>query len=114
MKVKEVIDIVNAKLVCGEDTGQDTIQYAFSSDLMSDILTLDTENLIIITGLLNLQLIRTAEMLDVKYILIVRGKKATPEMIGLAKQNNIVLLESPLSMFRASGELYKAGLQPVY
>ena len=114
MRMKEVAEITNARVVCGSEYLNDEARFAFSSDLMSDILTLDTENLLIITGLMNMQLLRTAEMVDVKFIVIGRGKKATPEMIELAKENKMVILESPFSLFRISGELNKAGMQPVY
>ena len=66
------------------------------------------------TGLCNIQTIRTAEISDLKSILFVRDKKATPEMIALAEQNGIVLLESPYSMFRAVGQLARAGIEPIF
>jgi predicted transcriptional regulator len=114
MKVEEVIKLTNARLICGEGQLAKSVDKAFSSDLMSDILTTDTENLLIITGMSNLQLIRTAEMVEAKYILLVRNKKATQEMIDLATELRIVILETPFSMFRTSGILYQAGLAPVY
>ncbi|MBN2772639.1 MAG: hypothetical protein JXR31_00225 [Prolixibacteraceae bacterium] len=114
MKVRKIVELVNASVMCGDEYLERDVRYAFSSDLMSDILTLETDELIIVTGLSNIQLIRTAEMVDVKIILIARNKKATPEMIELAKRNNMVVLESPFSIFRVSGELYKAGVEPVY
>ena len=114
MRIEKIIELVKAKVVCGEEYLDCSIGSAFSSDLMSDILTLDTGDLMIITGLSNIQLIRTAEMVDVKFILIARNKKATSEMIQLAKENSMVLLETPFSMFRVSGVLYMAGVKPVY
>jgi predicted transcriptional regulator len=114
MKLDEVIKLTNARIVCGSGQLNKEIAKAFSSDLMSDILTTDTENLLIITGMSNLQLIRTAEMVDAKFILLVRNKKATQEMIDLASENHIVILETSYSLFRTSGILYQAGLAPVY
>jgi hypothetical protein len=114
MKVEEVIRLTKAKVVCGRDFKDRVVEKAFSSDLMSDILTTDTENLLILTGMSNVQLIRTAEMVDVRNIILVRNKKASPEMVELATKNNIVILETPFSLFRTSGILYQAGLAPVY
>ncbi|MDD2380728.1 MAG: hypothetical protein PHV35_03430 [Mariniphaga sp.] len=87
---------------------------AFSSDLMSDVLTLDEENILLITGLSNLQLVRTAEMADIQAVLIARGKRATPEMIELANENGIVIMETPYSIYKASGILFAKGLKAVY
>ncbi|WP_418449683.1 hypothetical protein [Alistipes sp.] len=81
---------------------------------MSDVLKIETDELLLVTGLCNIQTIRTAEISDLKSILFVRDKKATPEMIALAEQNGIVLLESPYSMFRAVGQLARAGIEPIF
>lgn len=114
MKLAEIASILNAKVICGSFSANDEVNHAFSSDLMSDVLTLDIENMLLITGLANVQTIRTAEMADIKYIVFVRNKKATEEILELAVENGMVILESSYSLFRASGLLYKAGLQPVY
>jgi hypothetical protein len=81
---------------------------------MSDVLTLDTDHLLLLTGMANLQVIRTAEMADIFCIAFVRGKRVTPDMKQLAIENNIVLIETPFSMFRAAAVLFNAGLPPVY
>ena len=81
---------------------------------MSDVLTLDDHQIILITGLANVQLIRTVEIADVPVILLCRNKKAGPEMIDLANEIGIVLLETPYSIFRSSGILYQNGLKPLY
>jgi hypothetical protein len=114
MKLSEVIDILDARVVCGDDMLDREVRYGFASDMMSDVLTLDTENMLLITGLSNLQTIRTAEMADIAQIVIVRNKIITPEMRAIACENNMVLLSSTKSMFRAIGLLYKAGLEPIY
>lgn len=113
MKLEEIVELVNAKVICGDIKGKE-IASGFSSDLMSDVLTLDTEHMLLITGMANLQTIRTAEMAEVPCILLVRNKKATPEMIALAQEHGTILLETPHSLFRTSGILYCAGLNPVY
>ncbi len=113
MRLSKIAKLVEARVVSGEIDNVE-IERGFSSDLMSDVLTLDTNNMLLITGMTNLQAIRTADMADVNCILFVRNKRATPEMIELANELGIIMLESPLSMFRISGMLYCDGLNPVY
>jgi hypothetical protein len=114
MTIQGIVDVLRARVVYGEDMLNKEIEYAFASDLMSDVLTLQIRKFVLITGLANLQTIRTAEMADVRCIVLVRNKKVSPEMINLARQNNIILLEYEGSMFRASGMLFNAGIKPVY
>ncbi|MDX8340653.1 hypothetical protein SLH46_15755 [Draconibacterium sp. IB214405] len=114
MRLTEIIDLTQAEVVAGDTAINHNLQKAFSSDLMSDVLTLDTEHILLITGLANVQLIRTAEMADIEVVLLARNKKATPEMIELAKEIGLVLLETPYSIYRSSGLLFKNGLPPVY
>lgn len=113
MMLSEIIDIVSAKIVAG-DANEVVVEKGFSSDLMSDVLTIDSEKILLITGTCNVQAIRTAEMADIQCILLVRGKKATTDMIKIANENKMVILETSLSMFNTVGRLYKAGLKPVY
>jgi serine kinase of HPr protein (carbohydrate metabolism regulator) len=114
VKISEIIDLTEARLIAGNPDKQIIIERAFSSDLMSDVLTLDDHQIILITGLANVQLIRTVEMADIPVVLLSRNKIANPEMISLAEENGIVLLETPFSMFRVSGILYEHGLKPLY
>jgi hypothetical protein len=90
------------------------VEYAFASDLMSDVLTVEMDNVMLITGLANLQAIRTAEMSDIGKIIFVRKKRATDEMIRLAAENDIILIECDYSLFKTSGILFQNGLKPVY
>lgn len=114
VKIREIIEHVDAQVVAGSPEQNREYGKAFSSDLMSDVLTLDEENILLITGLANVQLVRTAEMADIHVVLLARGKKATPEMIDLANENGLVILETPLSIFKASGILFSKGLKAVY
>lgn len=114
MKLKEIATILEATIPCGADKLEHQVEMGYSSDLMSDVLTLDTDNLILITGLVNLQAIRTAEMADIRAIVFVRNKKATEQMLELARENGMVILESPYSLFKSSGLLFEAGLKPIY
>ncbi len=114
VRLTEIIDLTQAKVVAGDTEKDHNLQKAFSSDLMSDVLTLDTEHILLVTGLANVQLVRTAEMADIEVVLLARNKKATPEMIDLANEIGLVLLETPFSIYRSSGLLFKNGLPPVY
>lgn len=114
MTIKEIIGKIDGTAICCEDKLSSTVEYAFASDLMSDVLTLEKENMLLITGLANLQVIRTAEMSEIFCIIFARNKKIGGEIISLAKENNILLIESPHSVFHISGELYKAGIKSIY
>ncbi|MBI9060493.1 MAG: hypothetical protein JEZ14_00805 [Marinilabiliaceae bacterium] len=114
MEIRKITEVLDAKVICGEEYLDRGIECGFASDLMSDVLTLDSEHLVLITGLANMQVVRTAEMADISCVLFVRDKTATPEMINIASENNMVLLECRYSMFKTIGMLHDAGLQPVY
>ncbi len=81
---------------------------------MSDVLTIMQDNVLLITGLSNTQTVRTATMADITTVLLVRDKRATDDMKQAAEENDLVLLETAYSMFRASGILYGAGLKAVF
>jgi predicted transcriptional regulator len=114
MTIKEISKIIDGKVICCEEKLSTCVEYAFSSDLMSDVLTVEKENLVLITGLANLQTIRTSEMSDITCIIFARDKKIGKEMISLAEENEMILIESPHSVFHISGELYKAGIKSIY
>lgn len=114
MKLSEIVKILNAEVRCGREHLDRDISHVFASDLMSDVLTLDSANLLLLTGLTNIQTIRTSEMSDITNIVLVRNKKAGEEMLRLAEENNMVMLECSYSMFKSCGLLYEAGLNPVY
>lgn len=113
MKISEIAKLINGEILSGNaENGH--LTKAFSSDLMSDVLTLETENTILITGLANLQAIRTAEMSDIDCIIFARDKKVTEGMIELAKENDMTIIRTPCSVFKTSGELYSAGIEPIF
>ncbi|HJH60531.1 MAG TPA: hypothetical protein IAD13_04395 [Bacteroidetes bacterium] len=114
MKIRTIVELLNGKVACGEERLDEEYDYAFASDLMSDILTLGDNNPVIMTGLCTVQTIRTCEMGNLDVIIFVRKKKPTPEMIELAKDNDMVLIECDYSMFKTSGILYSNGMLPVY
>ncbi len=114
MRVEDIAKVLEAKIICGDDQKDYTIDVAFASDLMSDVLTLKNDHVLLITGLANLQTIRTAEMSDISCIIFARNKKASSEMIALAAENDIILLECRYSVFKTCGLLYRAGVKPIY
>ena len=114
MKILEIANLVEGQIVSGQECVNQSIDCAFSSDLMSDVLTVTKNRMLLITGLVNIQSIRTAEMSDINCIVFARNKKVTLEMIRLATESQIVINQSPFSMFKASGLLFQAGIKPVF
>ncbi len=111
MKVKEIIEIAEAEVLAGTYDDDLNIDYCYSCDLMSDVLAYVENPVILITGLMHPQVLRTAEMLDIKAVIIVRGKRPSEELIEMAKTRNILLLATKFSMFTVSGMLYEKGLK---
>lgn len=114
MTIREIAETLNAKVLCGEERLDENHKLAFASDLMSDILTLGDNCPVIVTGLCNMQTIRTCEMGSLDVVVIVRKKKTTEEMIETARENHMVIMECDYSMFKACGLLYQAGMKPIY
>lgn len=110
MIIKELIDILKAEIVSEADLEVD-IHTACGSDMMSDVLAFVKDQSVLLTGLVNPQVIRTAEMMDMRCIVFVRGKDPDANMIRLAEQMEITLLKSNYRMFTACGKLYEAGLR---
>jgi hypothetical protein len=114
MTLKEIIGLVDGKVFCCDESLDKSVEYAFASDLMSDVLTIEKDNMLLITGLANMQTIRTSEMSEISCIIFARDKKIGEDMITVARENRITLIGSPHSLFHISGELYKAGVKSVY
>jgi hypothetical protein len=85
MRLKDITEIIDGQIVCGEERLTENFDVGFASDLMSDVLTLQSTNFLLITGLVNIQTIRTAEMADINCIILVRKKKALPEILEMAR-----------------------------
>lgn len=112
MKLNECVTILNAEIFVPADDMEIDIKVACGADLMSDVMAFAcSTNQMMMTGLVNLQTIRTAEMMDIKAIVFVRGKKPDEKMCELAKQKSICLISTPLPMFTTCGRLYKAGIK---
>ena len=110
MKIREIKDILDAKLICGEENLESEVYSACCSDMMSDVLAYVKDQGVLITGLVNSQVIRTANMMDMVCIVFVRDKTPTEEMVELAKEFGIVVMKTALRAFEASGYLYSRGL----
>jgi predicted transcriptional regulator len=114
LEIGNIAEILKAKVLTPDLDVNREVDFAFSSDLMSDVLTGDYHKTVLITGLSNLQSIRTAEMSDISEVIIGRNKEVSQEMIDLAMENDIFLIRSSYSLFRISGLLFKAGIKPVF
>ena len=111
MKLKEIIEIIGAKVLIGEDKLDTEVFSAYGCDLMSDVLAFVDNHSMLLTGLVNPQTVRTAEMMDMKAIVFVRGKEPREEVLQLAADAGIVVLATENSMYVSCGRLYEAGLK---
>ncbi len=109
MTIADVQKILKADIVCGDNLSAE-VHNACGSDMMSDVLAFVKDQSVLLSGLVNTQVVRTAEMMDMLCVVFVRGKEPTDEMIELAKSFGIVLMKTPLRMFTACGLLYANGL----
>ena len=110
MKISTIRDLLEAEVLCGEDRLGTHVYSACGSDMMSDVLACVKDQAVLLTGLMNTQVVRTAEMMDMHCVVFVRDKKPNPEIIELAKDSDIVVLASPKRMYEACGILYANGL----
>ena len=109
MKVRDVVKILKADILVEGDLDLE-VRTACGSDMMSDVLAFVKDQSVLLTGLVNPQVVRTADMMDMLCIVFVRGKEPTPDMVELANDRGIVLMSTPLRMFTACGLLYQNGL----
>lgn len=110
MRISEIVEVLEAEVLCGGDVATE-IHTACGGDMMSDVLAFVKDQAMLLTGLVNPQAIRTAEMLDMRCIAFVRGKMPTQAMLELAEECGIVVLCTQMRMFTACGRLYQAGLR---
>ena len=113
MKLKEIKELLEAEVVWGEHLLDEEIKFAGGSDLMSDVLAFSKPGILLMTGLSNAQSVRTADIIDAKAILYVRGKKPDKEGIEIAKKRGIPILSTKNMMYKACGILYGQGLPGV-
>ena len=110
MKLKDIKRILEAEVIVGDDLLDEDITIACGCDLMSDVLSFVKPGALLLTGLINPQVVRTAEMADLRAICFVRGKKPAQETIEMAESKNIPLLTTPLLLFESCGRLHREGL----
>ena len=111
MKLYEIKSVLNAELLTKDDSLELDVNYVFGCDLMSDVLSLVAGETMLLTGLVNIQAVRTAEMKDIKCVVFVRGKVPEKYVIELAKEKGICLMSTKYIMFTSCGILYKCGLK---
>ncbi len=112
MKISKIKQLLDAEIKTTVDIGDIEIMSGCGSDLMSDVLAFLKEQGVLLTGLVNPQVIRTAEMMDIKAVVFVRGKMPSEEMISLADSKGVVLMTTQNAMYVACGILYSNGLVP--
>ena len=111
MKICTIQELLEAEVLVGQERLGDHVYSACGSDMMSDVLAFVKEQAVLLTGLVNPQVVRTAEMMDMKVIVFVRGKVPGDAILDLAHNLDIVVLKTELEMFTSCGKLYQAGLR---
>lgn len=112
MTVRKISEILEAKIAAGEEHLDDIeVSAACGADLMSDVMAFVKEKVVLLTGLVNPQAIRTADLMDIRVVVFVRGKSPTADIVDMARENGMVLLSTKYSMFLACGRLYESGLR---
>lgn len=110
MKISEIKALLDAEMLTGEELADTEILTACSGDMMSDVLAFPKEHMVLLTGLMNPQVMRTCDMLDVRCVVFVRGKKPSDEIIELARDYEIAVMTTDCGLYVASGILYTNGL----
>lgn len=111
LKVSEIVKILDAEVLTGADRLDMEIYSGCGADLMSDVMAYVKESVILCTGLVNPQVVRTAEMMDIKVLCFVRGKVPGDAIIELAKEKGITVITTKHPLFIACGMLYSSGIQ---
>lgn len=111
--LRQIADALSAKVLCGEEKLDDEVTVAGASDLMSDILAFGKPGLLLLTGLSNAQSVRTADIIEAKAIVYVRGKQPDAEGLKLAEEKGIPLLSTRHMMYKSCGILNRLGLPGV-
>lgn len=110
MQISILRDLLEAQVLCGEDRILENVENVFACDMMSDVLACPDEIHCLLTGLINQQVIRTADMMDIGLVIFVRGKCPPAEVVEMARQRDMVVMMTRCRMFTACGRLYQAGL----
>ena len=111
MQLRQVKELLSAIVLCGEDQLDEEVVSACGSDFLSDVLAYVHNQNLLLTGLVNPQVVRTAEMTDIKCIVFVRGKRPDEEIVQMAEERGIVVMTSNERLYSACGVLYSNGLR---
>ncbi|QSX07973.1 hypothetical protein J0B03_09180 [Alkalibacter rhizosphaerae] len=110
MKLLEIKEFIDAKVLCGEEHLKREVAYACACDLMSEVLRLADKDMVLITGLTNIHVLKTAEMANIRTLIFVWGKLPDDTLVQEAKELDMVVLSTELPMYECCGILYKKGL----
>ena len=111
MKIVTLKELLSANVLCNEDCLGKHVYSASCSDMMSDVLAYQKEQAVLVTNLVNVQVVRTAEMMDMACVVFANGKRPTSEMIELANDNGMVLMSTEMSSYESCGILFENGLK---
>jgi len=113
MRLAQIKELLNGSFLTDIECSEVEFKKVFACDLMSEVLALVDEDVILLTGLINIQTIRTAEMKDLKCVIFVRGKEPSSDVVNLAHDKGIILLTTTLTLFESCGILYNAGMKGI-
>ena len=111
MRLADLAKVIEGKIISGEDCPNLLIDRAFAADLLSDVLALTDEKTTLVTGMINPQVMRVAEILSITAVIFVRGKIPPPALIAYAKELDIPLVATEKTMFEACGLMYEHGVR---
>jgi len=111
LTLNEVAEILDAEVIVGQDQMEMEVRTAFGADLMSDVLAFAKPGSMLLTGLTNSQVVRTADILDIAAIILVRGKKPADETTQMAEELGIPILSTRFILFETVGRLYESGIR---
>ena len=110
MKIRKIGELLDSNVLCGKDKLDADIRCACGSDMMSEVLAFTKHDAVLLTGLANNHVIKTAEILDIECVIFVRGKTPPADVVRMAKDRGMVLMSTELPMFTACGILYSNGI----
>lgn len=110
MKIREIVETLSGRILLENHTLEEELPRGGAADLMSDVLAFGSEGMVLMTGLTNPQVVRTAEMAGITVIVFVRDKTPPRETIELARDSGMTLITTGYTMYEACGRLYQAGL----
>lgn len=111
MTLNELANLLEAEVLNPDVDLSKEVPCAFASDLISDILMCTKEPTLLLTGLTNNQVIRLSDMIDLVGIVFVRGKRPLEDILEMARERQLPVLATRMTMYRSSGLLYNAGLR---